>query len=391
MKSKKFFKTTMTSFAILGGTSLCTSALVSCGKKNTPPPSKQTWDQFVSKAEAETLSNIVNNANPAAGSWKNLPDNDLTTDGDFVVNKPTITIKIKSISMKAEASFSISAPDDNIYKVGNWGCSKQPPPPSNEWNIFKTAAIAETSAKLLTQAQTTDAYKAFHWIGSSAQQTWQTGQIAEFDVYGGNGGSDTYKGMSGEPVVSEANHTITAIISIADGNKRGNYDADPIQAVITDKGSAYELSDWVFSQTQQLQSQQKYLAWFGKSIGDMPNVQTDMKANSLTWTHFADNNYISNKDSNHISINSVTAYLYKNGWPGLIKSDLDTYTQLDPDNNNRLKSVLTISLWTIDNARANYTMKLTSYFNFKDNSNQNVGSAFNFNWHADITTTSENV
>ncbi len=387
MKSKKFFKTTMTSFAILGGTSLCTSALVSCGKKNTPPPAKATWDQFQKKARAESLYNIVQNANPPADDWKNLSSTDFGPYGNIVVNKPMITIKILAKSLSEYASFSISAPSDNTYKVGNWACSKAPSPtPSEQWTTFKTAAIAVTASDLLKQSGT-DPYKKFHWIGDTTQQTWQTGQTAEFDVYGGNGGTDTYKGMSGTPVVSETNHTITAIISIANSNKRGNYDADPIQAVITDTGSPYGLSGWVFTQTKQLQSQQKYAEVFDASIGDLPNTGDIQPAPvNATWTHFAIHNYISNESTDHTNNNYVSIYLAKHQLSNWVLIRVENYNPNQPDsNNNRLKNVLTLKIWTsLNNPTTSYTVTLTSYFNFKDKSNTNVGSAFNFNWNEDM-------
>ncbi len=394
MRKIKLWKIIISSFTIICGTTSATTSLVSCGKKNTPPPLKQTWDQFLKKANAESFYNIVQNAKPPANNWKNLPSTDFIKYNNMIVNKPIITIEILSKSLSEYASFLIVAPSNNDYKVSNWACTKQPKPtPSKQWNIFKTAAITVTAAKLLTQAKTINDYKKFHWIGDTTQQTWQTGQMAEFDVYGGNGGSDTYLGMNGKPLISEINHTITAIISISDGNKRGKYDADPIQAVITDQGSSYQLSDWVFSQTNQLQSQQKYLVLFAQSIGTLPNYGVIKITDPAwkVWTHFADNNFISNDDPNHTADNFVTSYLNHHSFPKLIKIRLFTYTQLEPDNNNRLKSVLSIYLWTRNNILADATMKLTGYFNFKDNSNQNVGTAFNFNWHADIATNSENV
>ncbi len=382
MKKMNYFKITITSMAIIGTVSLSTITMVSCGK-NTQPPSKQTWDQFVSKAEAETLSNIVNNANPAAGSWKNLPDNDLTTDGDFVVNKPTITIKIKSVSMKAEASFSITAPDNNSYKVGNWGCSKQPPPPSNQWNVFKAAASAETPAKLLMQAKTTDAYKKFHWIGNPTQQKWQTSQAAEFDIYGGSGlSNDPYKGMAGTPIISESNKTITTIISIK--GKNGSYDSDPIKAVISDKGNSYELSDWVFSQDQQLQSAPRYQKEFNNAWDSMDNMDTKKNdQNWGIWTAFIANNFIpTSKDNNHTSDTSLSNLLSSHD---VIEANLLGYIPPTPENNIDSMSTINIKLWYGKDDTHEYKLTINSFFTFKDQSNKNVGSAFNFNWKAAIT------
>ncbi len=389
MRKITLWKIMISSFTIIFATTSATMSIVSCGEKVTPPP-KATWDQFLAKAEAETLSNIVYNAYPSAGDWRFLPNSDLSKIGDFVVNKPFITIKIKSISKEAHASFTISAKNklsENVYEVDKWSCSVQPiPTPKGHWDIFKKLALAVLPRDLLRQAKTTDAYKKFVWIGNSLQRTWQRGQKAEFDVYGGNGGNDIYKGMSGTPVVSETNHTITAIISIINIAKEGNFDADPIKAVITYKGTPYWLANWVFTQDQQLQSQQKYLQQFIYSFGNIPKPENkNMLPDNIAWLHFVGYNYISNENDQHLSSNSILPYLNAHHVNVRIQIDLETYTDLGPDNNNRMKIILNFKIWKQYGPPWVFALlTLTCYFNFENNSNTNVGAAFNFNWHADI-------
>ncbi len=382
MNKIKFIKAAITPFAIIGGVSLCTSAITSCGKKSTPPP-KATWNQFLAKAEAETLSNIVYNAYPSAGNWKNLPNSDLSKDGDFKVTNHRLEIIIKSISKQGSASFSITAPDDNVYSVDDWTCFKQPPPPpSEQWNTFKTAAKAVSAEALLLQVKKMpNIWDSFFWIGNTDQQKWKDNALAEFDIYGGAGGSDPYKGMAGKPIIDASHRTITAIISIQ--GKNGTFDSDPIKVVITDQGLDYNIKNWIFSQDQQLQSQARYTKAFSLAIGNFPNSGNMNDKNSI-WTHFGYGNFVSNNGSNHTETNSIIGYLNINGLDNdTLKQILwKTYTTLAPTGNrNTLTTTILIHLWASLDPLRDFSLTLTNNFVLNNVDNDNVGSAFNENWH----------
>ncbi len=384
MRKIKLWKIIISSFMIIGGTALSTT-IVSCAKKQTPSP-KATWNQFQNKVDEEMLSNIVDHANPQAAFWYNLPDKDLGKDGNISIYELTLTIKIQSKSLNEEASFSITAPTNFVYNVKGWSCSKQPkpiPPPFDQWAIFKKAAQKVTAKTLLNQAKTSGAFKKFKWTGSVTTQTWQDDETAEFDIYGGSGNSDDhYEGMAGRPVALVSNQTITAIISIADSNKRGNYNSDPIKAVITDQGLDYNLNNWVFSQTKQLQSQTKYLSAFGKAIWKFPN-STNIKTDSVVWGNFGDNNYVYDQTDIKSVINYLNAHKVSND--DIVQINLDHYKPLIDDNKKRLKTTLDIHLWKhIMNPVHDYMLTLTNYFVFQDISNQNVGTAFNYHWTAKL-------
>ncbi len=379
MRKIKLWKIIISSFTIISTTTLLTSSLVSCGHKKIPPP-KNTWEQFSTKASTETLMNIVDHANPAAINWKNLSNEDLSIYQKAVIKKPTITVVIMAKPLNQFASFSITAPTDYLYTVGDWKCSVPPQPtPTGQWNIFRKTALAVSAKTLLESAKKADNYKKFNWLASN----WTVGDKAEFDVYGGAGGSDPYKGMAGTPIADDGNHTISAIISIK--SQKGVYNSDPIKAVISFTGVSYNPKQWAFSQDEQLQSKAKYKLLFDNCINDL-NKANAIAGDNQIWINFSYGNWVSNSvgGPKHTENNYVIKYLENQGYSKLLEVNLYNYTPPYPINNKCSESILQISFRQDSDPTHSFNLKLNSYFYF-DNGNKNVGTAFNYNWTGSIT------
>ena len=256
MLNKKFIKllsVTLTTSSILA----TDIVVISCSKKE--PKETYTWADFKKDAQKETAFNIVQASKP--NGWDNATEGELN-GATFVVNDGAqkITIDItRTKSMNSwVASFEVDYVSTIYYNVSQWRCDKQPAENPNSWELFKIDAKAVTAEELITEVRKSGAVNKLKWTyGTASQIAWVEGDKAEFDTFGAiDRTKDSYSGMKGKPVINEANHTITAIISKKD--KNGAYDSDPIEATITYKlNEAYDMTNWAFVKKEQLISEEK--------------------------------------------------------------------------------------------------------------------------------------
>ena len=283
MKNKifKLFSISL-SVASISATSF---AIVSCGHKNND---KADWENFKDKTLKEAAINIVTATQTP--NWSDVKASELSIK--FVVDstKKTITATIdRTVEYKnlTTAVFEIDFIPKTAYNVNNWKCLTSPKPSTYSWSGFKELSSKVTASDLLAQAKKSKNWKDFKWTyGTDQQNVWVAKDQPEFDIYGGNGGNDPYKGMAGEPTVDETNHTVTAIISKK--NQEGLYDSDPIEATIKyNEDQFYNISGWTFKTTEQLQS---YPKW--KSIyRDQINMVSD-------FNNFENNNWLESVNDN---------------------------------------------------------------------------------------------
>ncbi len=336
MDKKSFFKllAAFASSAILIST--VTTTVVACGK--TPvKPNPNTWDNFKKAAlgeKAATLKAEINEINRF--HWKNTDIAEFSSNGSPTANNDEHTVNAIIVVKGAKSSdyqfpilCSITYTKNSLYNILDWKF-KQSPNVEN-WILFKAAALKITPNKLLTIAKSTDIYNTFKWEGGDTTNKWGTDASAEWDTFGGlSGVDDPYKGMSGTIVANDVTHSISAIISIV--GKEGNWNANPIKAIITDQGSlkTYSDKDWKFSQDQQLQSRKKFISLFNKEITIVqalkayPNGNIPPENHGL-WFNFASNNW-TNKDhssnvANWLSVQGYTDQaggvnraVYQNAW-----------------------------------------------------------------------------
>ncbi len=305
MFKNKYFKLGSISTMAIGLSVGGSVAFVSCGHKHKA--TFGTFGTFQTAALKENVANIVKNAKVKASSWVGFKDDDFTKQGLPTIEGHKITIKIYAKSNWTIASFSITAPANNVYRVGDWECSNQPAlVPNGTWEQFKTLALAETPTNLLSTVKKVPNYKKnFKWDGDANINAWAENAIPEFDVYGGSGTTgDPLDVMHGQPLIDQSKQTVTAIISIKDSTKEGLYDADPIKAVIRYTNNVnYHVSDWIFTPIVQSQSFIKYKSIFETEIAVAKAVSKD------TFDSFGSHNWLGNLSqmpNGHNSVSLIT-------------------------------------------------------------------------------------
>ncbi len=91
-------------------------------------PKKSTdFENFKIKAEAQEkdLSDLVKNANPKATGWDSLPKGDLSKVSSSETTNSVIFV-ISSKTKGKQADFTATYVPDQLYKISDWACTKQP-------------------------------------------------------------------------------------------------------------------------------------------------------------------------------------------------------------------------------------------------------------------------
>ncbi len=130
---------------------IITPTLNSCAShhKKTHP----NFNDFKKAAEAESLINIVINANPQATGWSGVTASDLINP-NWTTTSNLVSVSIISTLNAAIATFSAKYTNLKAYQVSDWGCSKQPKLlPS--WRDFWTNALGEVAWKIVKNAHPT--------------------------------------------------------------------------------------------------------------------------------------------------------------------------------------------------------------------------------------------
>ncbi len=378
MKSKKHYLKIIGS-SLLIATPLIgiVSTLSSCGK------SHDSWTEFLSSAQKESAPNLLSQIKSA----------DLVTKyhwkaNDKAVFSATGTPKQKDQNQEVVASIVIQGAPTNWnypinfdikyhnddYKISNWSISQTPY--SQSWITFKTDALKESPTSLLAIAKLNRKnWDSLKWLGSDGtnsspvQNHWTDSETAQWDVYGGNGGDDPYKGMAGTIVANDSDHSISAIFSIV--GKSGLWDANPIKAIISDSAHIpYNTSNWDFSAITQLQSWTKYLSLY----------ESKWTGSFIDWPTFANNNWT---DKNHNS--NILQYLSNNQF-----SDTKAAKRTNDHKvgiMNKTKTAKQSSLIFIITNQKPYkkgTLTLITTFTFVDVNDKTIGNAFNDIWDANV-------
>ncbi len=281
---KKIWKSSLLLGAISPLVGVSSLMMISCGHKN----STMSWSEFKAVAIKEKAINIVNAIMPPA--WKGFTKEQLS-QGKFQVDDKneiinlviTRTVTATDVS---SGTFQISYNAQN-YDAHNWVTAKKPSDDPN-WLRFKTKAKIETADTLLSYAKTSATWATFKWIGTAAQQKWQTNDKPEWDVYGGTNHAsdpkDVINVMKGSITTNDNAKTVTAIISKV--GHEGLYDSDPIKAVITFKDDIYNNANWVFSKDTQLQSHLKYLSIINPVIDQITKAKTKADLENWIWKNW---------------------------------------------------------------------------------------------------------
>ncbi len=152
MKINKIIKTTMIGIGALTPIVATSVSVVSCGKKKTPPtPAKNpSFDDFLAKAGAETLINIIKNAKNTPAEWSSQTEFSKVSTSQSPSQK-TFTIKIRSNKFDNTATFVATYIKDTAYDVSkDWVCSGQP---EITFKDFADKATHETAVNIVANAK----------------------------------------------------------------------------------------------------------------------------------------------------------------------------------------------------------------------------------------------
>ena len=323
MKNKKLFKILLstTSITTLSLTSVMT---ISCGHKKTPPPDLSSWEQFENYALSEKAFNIANDHINATPNWKNLVASQFTVKFNPDTKKKTITAVVtRKVQLwdDTQATYIIEYHAGVLYDVSNWTCTIPPIGPSQSWNNFKKAAMTATVQELFQLAKSTKVIDKLTWTyGTDPQRRWSSINGAEFDTTRGTikGSSSAFKGMHGQPTADDATKTVTAIFCKVNPDIP-DYAADPIKAMITysKPDQIYNINDWTFSATKQLQSKEAAAengvasAWNFAKAKEWTNFQKDnwfILIGGKIPTNTASNHHYSTKNGNLIRVLNDNSY-----------------------------------------------------------------------------------
>ncbi len=380
-----------------------TSNLISCGHKDSTPPKddEPNWKEFKFNATRAAVISIVKGVSSGINGW----DSNNWNDFKFVTkpvsddHSQTIMAVIRSDSQNDQATFLV-AYSSQWYKDDLWKCSVQPPSYQVGWNAFKKAAKSdETAAKLLAQARSSKVLDGFKWTyGDPSQTKWSQYDVAQWDTFGSRTWTkDTYKGMDGTIKVNEKDHSISGIMSRK--GKAGNYDADPIKVKITySDGVVYNIKNWKFSQTEQLQSYENVKYLFDIQVDIVKENQGDYWGLFLNkdWATIGDNT----KAINHSSDNNINQILKetknKHGYPCYPFFRKGGGNQNPIFKNNPIvKQTTQISMKMIfdfsifeNKTQQTPPYQLSLYFNFVFANGKNTdggGTAFNYTWIGYVT------
>ncbi len=384
MNIKKYLKGFSIAMASATLISTVSISAIACGTKKKPPAHVNSWDDFKKLALDETAQNLKNNINDIGKyHWKSGDSATFINDAKPSANETLHTINaIIGISSgtapdsQLPISCVIKYQSNDIYHITNWKFSQDPN--IYQWSSFVTIAKTVTATQLIAQARQSSEWNSFIWDGDATINVWSPSELAEFDTFGGlNNGVDPYKGMNGKPIANYSKLTITAIISIQDKTKEGLYTANPIIATISDASyQDYNLDNWTFTQTSQLQSRAKYTSLFNYWVTEAQNAK-DVKPAGSGWDNLYGRMWF---DKTH-KTNILT---HLNGM-GKGPRTQTSYINSFPFNTtvkNTLASLIIIDFWA---SGATQRMSLTTDF-ILSNGNSNSGTAFNNVWHIQIST-----
>ncbi len=374
----KIFKLFSISLSV-ASISVTSFAIVSCGNKDK---NKNSWNDFNVKALNESAMSIIAVAKPANWSDVDLSELSMKITANSVEKSITATMdRTVQYENLTTAVFEIDFIPGTAYNVNNWECTIIPKPVTYSWSGFKDLTKKVSASDLLAQAKRSSNWKDLKWTyGTDQQNVWVAKDQPEFDIYGGNGGNDPYKGMAGEPTVDETNHTVTAIISKK--NQEGLYDSDPIEATIKyNEDQFYNISGWTFKTTEQLQS---YPKW--KSIyRDQINMVSD-------FNNFENNNWLESVNDNtefqkqaRNRVFSIDDVLNKTGYSAHNK--LNTISS-DPDIIaivGGYEGKTQFNFGAGESQVAYYTLIAHIKFKYQDPTNLNgPGTAFHHTWFGEV-------
>ncbi len=335
-------------------------------------PKLTTWTDFKKLALAEPASALLAQISDVTKYWwtKNNvaifgSEQSPHQKGSSQEIVATIIIKGENEYLNYPINFDIKF-DYTTYNIKKWTYSQVPD--INKWNDFKRSVLDLKPSDFLRYAKNWNKWGDCKWIGKSTQQKWQANDLPEFDFYGGSGAAnDPYKGMKGH-IINDLNKTITVIISIK--GKGGAYDSNPFKASINDSDNkVYNKNLWVFSQTQQLQSQIQHDTLANQEIQKLKSGTT-----KTDWAEFFNNNWV----NGIYHTNTVASILDAGGFPGTSSHNwrhLDSAQVAEPIIGGT-RSIIVMRLQAND---SDVSITLISKFIWNDQKKNN-GPAFNYTW-----------
>ncbi len=341
------------------------TTIISCGHKATSP--HYSWTQFKTAVSKEKAINIVNITKPI--NWTNNPIASEVSIINSKIDENNFNIKLDinrvSNDLHSTASFEIDYTNNQKYDIEDWHCTSEPS--FTEWSIFKMAALQVTAINLLKVISDTGQINTFKWTyGTPSQIAWVGKDSPEFDTYGSLTANDAYKGMQGAPIASDSAKTITAIISKK--GKKGAYDSDPIKAIIHyQAGTKYQISDWKFSQVEQLQSWEKFNNIFTHQL-ELTNNWGSF--NAVNWMTANGHNGNSHSESIDTILNETG---YSNHEPLIMKSH-----QIDKTKPKEITMEIVFKFLASNQANELSLLINFQYANQKDSSAG--GSVFSYTW-----------
>ncbi len=383
MKNKIFkIFSILVSVSSISATSL---TVMSCGHKNND---KADWENFKKETLNEAAINIVDAT--LTPNWSDVKASELSIK--FVVDstekKITATIdRTVQYEKLTTAIFEIDFKIGAVYNVDSWLCITMPQPKTNTWAGYKYFASKVTADDLLAQAKKIRNWKDFKWTyGTKDQNVWIAKDQPEFDIYGGMGGSDPYKGMAGAPTANETSQTITAIISKK--GQEGVYDSDPIEATIKyDKTKLYNISEWTFKTTEQLQSFPKWKSiYLAQQPSDFQNFQKENWLESVEYKGTTNKNFEQEARNREFSIDDV---LNKTGFPNHkspVFSGNHSAGSIDSITGGyRAKSSFDFHVHVQDSHDLIYALNIYIDFIYKNTTTKTGGgTAFHYTWFGTI-------
>ncbi len=243
-------------FTVFSALTLTSGLLVSCGSKTKTTiipttlirPSIGAWVIFKDKITANSatdlkdslttyqLSDYLWTNNPVAQFWYNhhwqIDDNNFTIT-------TYISIKGAQAAVQHPIKFEIS------YQDSQWTTTYYGDIARKSWNDFRI--------KLVQASRDPDVLSQFAIANGHATNWTADTDHAEWDTYGGHGEDDPYKGMGGSLVINDNIHSAQGIISIK--GARATFGAHPlIVNIVQNQDQVYDISDWSFTPTDQMQS-----------------------------------------------------------------------------------------------------------------------------------------
>ncbi len=380
MYRKYFFKR----FTRLIGSSILVTAItttaVACHHKTiSPPKNKNTWTNFKTaalKISADALKSNIKNISKYY--WNNDDVAIFDSAGKPSANESAKSIMATIIVEGAATSdyqfpiqCNITYVTNKPYAINDWTYSQSAN--VRNWFNFKAIALTVTPNELLSQAEEKNNWNTWVWEGGLKTNKWPLRATAEFDIFGSLNSKDPYKGMQGKPTANDKTDTISAIISIKDQTKEGNYDANPISATITFRNNkGYDVADWKLKPIRQQQSHLKYLNLLNQQITSSKRIKYPDNGG---WGWFASNNWIDSKRSQ-----TVGNYLDANN-PGLI---YHVRQNAVPNGNSLTIIIFAYNINQDTSYKPHTEIDLTATFvsAFGD---PNSGNCFNQSWNINTT------